>query len=58
MNRISSSMPDKSEPLLEGDKFFYEKVIEGENDGVDIIEDEKMSKLRSNSWLSSSSTKT
>ena len=51
-------MPDKSEPLLEGEKFFYEKVIEGENDGVDIIEDEKMSKLRSNSWLSSSSTKT
>lgn len=45
-------MPDSTVPLLN------DKVKDGENDGVDIIEDENVSKFRSNSWLSSVSTKT
>lgn len=35
-----------------------DKVRDGENDGVDLIEEDNASKLRSNSWLSSVSTRT
>ncbi len=49
MNRISSSLDNPSNPLLEA----MDRAKQAENDGIDMIQDDHKSQQRSGSYLSS-----